>query len=261
MKIRIVTALCLVLLGAGGAFAGPYPLHTWELAPEVYHFTYKEPNVMKDTGMMYGITGSYAYHNNVMLKIEGRGAWGKVDYSSEDSGSTDNISDFTFEARLLAGYDIPLSSFSVLTPYIGFGYRYLYDDFGGHTTTAGRAGYDRASNYYYSPVGIMSLHSLGKGWSIGATAEYDVFWRGRQKSYMSDVPGYDNITNDQNRGYGARGSLLVQKSGKDFSILFEPFIRYWNISTSDATTDRAGRVWYEPDNNTTEAGARIGIRF
>ena len=38
-----------------------YKKHTFELAPEISYRTYKEPGVMKEKGMMYGLVGSYTY--------------------------------------------------------------------------------------------------------------------------------------------------------------------------------------------------------
>ncbi len=258
---KLLLALSLVILTAENAPAQIYPVHHWELGIEAYHFTYKEPDVMKDSGPMVGLAGSYEYHRKLMLKLEGRASWGQVNYSSETSGSTDNISDWTLEFRALAGYDVSLSPSLIVTPYLGIGYRYLYDDFGGHTTTTNAAGYDRESNYYYSPVGAVLLADLGNGWAGGITGEYDIFWWGRQKSHLSDVPGYYDIVNQQNRGYGARGSLLLRKKADGYSVTFEPFIRYWSIEDSETTTDPSRTTWVEPKNNTTEIGARLGVRF
>lgn len=261
MKKQIVLVICLIFLGTGTSLAEPYQTHTGELGMEIFQFTYQEPDFMKDTGLMYGIAGSYAYHRNWMLKFEGRGSWGQVDYTSNDSGDAHNINDWSLEFRFLAGYDFMPSKEVAITPYIGTGYRYLYDNFGGSWTSKNYYGYDRESNYFYSPVGVTALINLDNGWSLGATAEYDIFWWGRQKSYMSDVPGYYDIVNNQRTGYGARGSLLIQKKVNDVAFTVEPFIRYWNISDSDITTDPAGTSWYEPNNNTTEAGVLLGIKF
>lgn len=261
MKKQILLVMCLIFLGTGAAFAEPYQTHTREVGMEIFNFTYQEPDVMKDTGLMYGIVGSYAYHRNWMLKFEGRGSWGQVDYSSNISGEAHNINEWTLELRALGGYDFTFLKTVTITPYIGTGYRYLYDASDGVITTKNHYGYDREANYYYSPVGVTALIDLKNGWALGATAEYDIFWWGRQKSHLSDVPGYYDIVNQQKNGYGARGSLLIQKKIKKIAVMVEPFIRYWNISDSDYTTDAANRTWYEPGNNTTETGVRLGIKF
>ena len=41
---------------------------TWEIGPEISYIQYKESGV-KDKGMMYGIGGSYAYHNYINLPL------------------------------------------------------------------------------------------------------------------------------------------------------------------------------------------------
>jgi hypothetical protein len=35
-----------------------YKKHTFELGPEISYISYKEPGVMKEKGMMYGLVGS-----------------------------------------------------------------------------------------------------------------------------------------------------------------------------------------------------------
>jgi len=76
-----------VFVAVGSIFAQTkpgilYKKHTFELGPEISYITHKEPGVMKEKGMMYGLIGSYTYHNKIMLKAEGKGSVGKVDYSS-----------------------------------------------------------------------------------------------------------------------------------------------------------------------------------
>lgn len=257
---------CLIVFGADSAFAGQLKKHNAEFGPEVYHFRYEEPGLMEDKGWFYGINGSYTYHNKLMLKAEGRFSYGQVDYTSSGSGSIDNIDDYVFEFRGMGGYDFPASENSFVTPYIGIGYRYLNDDASGRISTTGHYGYERESNYIYSPVGIKLIADLQSSWSVGATAEYDIFWWGKQISYLSDVSrGYNNIENRQKKGYGARGSIKIEKNFKRGGFGVEPFIRYWNIKESE----RADLTWYgtkigeawEPKNKTTELGVNFLIRF
>jgi hypothetical protein len=59
MRKLLFLILCLMLLGCGKCFAEVPVKHTFELTPEIFYFTYKEPGVMKETGMMYGLLGSY----------------------------------------------------------------------------------------------------------------------------------------------------------------------------------------------------------
>ena len=238
--------------------------HIFEVAGEISYRSYREPDVAKEAGMMYGLAGSYTYHNKIMLKAEGRGSWGRVDYSN--SGDVNNIPDYMLEFRGLVGYDFIISKTSVITSYIGIGYRYLNDDISGRISTAGARGYERESNYFYSPVGAEFVTQLGNHWSIGETIEFDYLWWGKQKSHLSDVnPGFNDVENRQKEGYGLRGSITVEKKYKQLTFLAGPFIRYWNIkkSETESLTFNGTIVGtaYEPDNNSTEIGIRIGVKF
>jgi hypothetical protein len=199
-----------------------------------------------------------------MLSIEGKGSWGQVDY--ENSGTIDNINDYMLEFRGLGGYAFSVSRAITLTPYIGLGYRYLNDDMGGKISSTGAAGYERESNYLYSPAGLEALADLGGSWYLGVTAEYDIFWWGRQVSHLSDVNSdYNDLENEQHEGYGLRGSVRVQKKYGRASFAAEPFVRYWNIKKSDTAdwTYRGTRIGYgvEPKNDSTEIGLRLTVRF
>ena len=153
-----------------------------------------------------------------------------------------------------------------MTPFIGLGYRYLKDDMAGKITSTGAKGYLRESNYYYSPIGIEAVHVFDKGWSAGVILEYDYFWKGRQKTYLSNVlAGLNDIENDQNGGYGWRGSIIIKKQSDRVFYAIEPFIRYWNIDKSEVQnlTFRGaviGTAW-EPKNESTEIGVMFMIGF
>ena len=244
---------------------------TWQLGGEASYIKYEEPSLsMKEDGVMYGAAGSYSYRDwanpdvgNVMLKGEGKFSYGQVDYTG--SGTLDNLDDYMVEARGIGGYDFYAGEAGTMTPYFGFGYRYLYDDLRGITST-GAAGYRRESNYFYSPVGLTVLMDFKNNWSIDLTGEYDIFWKGIQKSRLSDAnPSFSDLENDQNDGYGVRGAIKISKSGEKFDLVFEPFIRYWNIKQSElSSVTFSGTivgVGYEPANHSTEYGIRVTARF
>lgn len=238
--------------------------HTWEIGPELSYIEYKEPDVMKEKGMMYGIGVAYSYHNNVMLKADAKFSYGWVDY--ENSGTLNNIDDIIFEIRAIGGYDFKISNSLTMTPFIGFGYRYLKDDMRGRITSTGAYGYERESNYYYSPIGIEAVYVFDKGWSAGVILEYDYFWKGIQKSYWSDVDsGNNDLENDQDGGYGLRGSIVIKKQSDRVFYAIEPFIRYWHIDKSDYEISTyygiANGIAWEPKNESTEFGVKFMIGF
>ena len=274
----ITTAICLLSFGmplsaqtereqGARVPAGSTPpggVHILEIAPEVYSFTYKEPDIMQEKGFMGAVGGSYTYHNDAMFKIEGRYFYGKVDY--ENSGKIDNIKDYGFEARLLGGYAFRPAKTLTITPFIGIAYRYLKDDVGGRISSTGAMGYSRESNYYYSPIGIEAVQIVSDRWSVGAILEYDYFWGGVQQTNLKDVDSsLSNLRNDQNSGYGLRASLVVKREADWGYVAIEPFIRYWKIdSSSEERITVSGMpigVGWEPNNYTTELGLRFGIGF
>jgi len=282
MKKLTVLTVCFVFLGVTICFAeeakqaGEKSRHSWELGPEISYIEYKEPDVMEEEGAMYGLAGSYTYRgwlppappeiNKVMLRVEGRVAFGEVDYTSPGSGEMENIDDYILEFRVLQGYDISLSKTYTVTPYLGFGCRYLNDDTSDMVTTTGAFGYERESQYVYSPIGMEIVNNLEHGWSLGGILEYDHFWIGRQKSHLSDaVAGFNDLTNDQKKGSGWRGSVKIQKKGKAVDFVIEPFIRYWNIKKSeDSNLTYAGVIvgfGYEPKNSSTEYGVKAAAKF
>ena len=237
----------------------------WEIGTEVSHISYREPGVMRERGLMYGISTSYTHHTNnkFMLKADGKFSYGRVKYKG--SGDMSGINDYILEARGLVGYDLSVSEGTTGIFYTGFGYRYLYDAFAG-TTSTGALGYDRESNYYYSPFGIDVETAINDNWSAGLVAEYDLFWFGVQKTHLEDAhPSLNTVKNDQKSGYGLRGSIRLQKKGEKVDYVIEPFIKYWNISDSDfAKVTFAGTTiatGWEPKNNSTEIGCKLAVRF
>jgi hypothetical protein len=239
------------------------PVHSFDIGLEAFYKEYKEPDVMNEKGMMYGLGLAYTYHDKVMFKASLLVAYGEVDY--ENSGKLDGIPDQHWELRALLGYDFAIDPTFYITPYFGLGYRFLRDDSSGMITTTGARGYNRESNYWYSPVGIALIKILPEGWTISAEAEFDYLWFGKQKSYLSDVSALlPDIENDQDQGYGLRASIRVEKKFVYTSFFVEPFVRYWNISRSDDTIVAGSGLFvygYEPKNNTTEIGALVGFKF
>lgn len=268
MKKLFALTICFVFVGVAGGQDEPVNLveslqkSTWEIGPEIYYFKYEEPGFNVEwEGMFYGLVGAYTSRDWVpaspeesapddkwMSRFEGRFAYGQVDYDGALSDGTpytiDNIDDYTLEFRLLLGPEFPKET-SMNTLYAGIGYRYLYDDFQ----------YARESNYLYIPIGLKTIGNLKNRWSFEATAEFDFFLLGQQNSHLSDI-GFVDIENEQDSGYGLRGSVRFQKHGKKTDFIIEPFIRYWNIDKSDVVLGG-----YEPENETLEYGIQLIWRF
>jgi len=245
----------------------PYPLlRRLDFGMEVSRFEYKEP-LMRERGNLWGIVGDYAFRpHDFMLKLDGRFSLGDLGYSSPVSGTLNGIRDYNVETRFAFGLDYKVSDKACFTPFVGVGFRYLFDGQGGKTTDVGAYGYDRESHYLYSPAGLESMFRLKAGWSLGLSGEYDILWHGWQYSKLGDIdPGFNTLANNQNKGWGTRGSLKVVKNLGKVDLSVEPFFRYWRIQQSNLTVITyygvPAEYGFEPNNRTIEWGSRLGIRY
>jgi hypothetical protein len=239
------------------------------LSFEMSRIEYKEPQsvlpwdhtalFMKEDGIMFGVSGDYAFFpKRFMLKLDGRFSVGQVDYFSPASGSFPDLRDYHLETRFSFGYVYRASESARLIPFAGIGYRYLVNKLG----EAEPGGYDRRTKYLYSPVGVEGTVILGNGWSIAATAEYDLFWRGWQYSEMGDYDAaLDTVVNTQEAGWGARVSATFIRNLGPVDFTFGPYIRYWDVDNSVINYYPDGTYVLEPFNKSKEWGGKVGIRF
>ena len=230
----------------------------WEIGAQVSDYHYEEPDIgTKIWGPRVGVTGAYTYASadHWFFKIDGRSAYGSLKY--EGSGTLDSIPDWIFEARAVLGKDyLPRGGIS-FSPFVGLGYRYLYNDLRG-TTSTGAVGYQRHSQYLYAPLGLTSRILVSAQWVLVPTIEYDYFIRGRQKTQFTDLGlGYSDANNTQDKGYGYRLSVMAEKG----SWAFGPWMQYWRIDDSDIVSIGSGVSGFEPKNETLEYGLELKYRF
>ena len=225
-----------------------------------YHYQYEEPTAaVHITGDKLGInpavTVNFGDQKAFFANLDFRYTFGGVDYKG--SGTLKNESDDMWELRGLLGRDFTWHDKVGLASFTGFGYRHLYND-GRGTTTTGALGYRRESEYLYIPIGIAPKFRLDGDSRIAGIAEFDYFVHGVQRSYFSDVSSAaPDISNQQNSGYGIRASLAYERGGWSIG----PFINYWKSQASRASFLGGGYYVYEPTNRTEEYGAQLKYRF
>lgn len=258
------------LLVAGVACAQDNALATktgQEIGVTLSDYKYSESGVsVKAAKLGIDYTGTYAVSDGWFVQGELRYADGKAKYNG--TGTKTGLPDWYYEIRGLVGKDFSFGDYT-LSPYAGLGYRYLFDDFRG-TTSTGAAGYRRESNYYTLPIGVNHRTKLSNNAQVLTTIEYDYLIRGRQETKLSDAVGYNGITalqdasNPQHKGYGWRLSSMYQVD--TWSI--GPYLTLWHINDSDKVSvtgtvlgvTGTAQVW-EPTNNTTEVGIKASYRF
>jgi hypothetical protein len=219
----------------------------WEAGVQGSQYHYEEPDFAKLVGA-YNFTDERHWFS----RIDGRVAYGKLKY--EGSGTMNDVPNWIGEIRAVAGKDFLFGETLALSPYAGFGYRYLYNDLRGYTST-GAAGYRRYSNYTYAPIGLTMRLAMGGRFVIAPTVEYDAFLQGRQQTKLADtgIAGVQNVSNDQSKGYGYRAYLMFEYG----HLAFGPWLHYWSIKDSEVSSTGL----FEPANWTREWGGEIRYRF
>lgn len=252
--IGIAAALC-----SAAAAAQRDPLATrggWEAGVQASTYKYEEPNFARLEGDRVGASGAYTFTaaNRAFSRLEGRFSYGELDYTG--SGTSQGEPDHLLELRALAGRDYRAGN-KVWAPYVGLGYRYLFADGRGVTST-GKLGYRRYSRYFYVPLGVALRIPLGERWVLAPRLEYDAFANGNQSTKLSDIsPLLPDINNRQSRGHGARAELMFEGPRWSFGL----WTHYWNIKDSDIQALTATIGLLEPGNTTRESGVEARLRF
>jgi hypothetical protein len=261
-RIRSFAMGIILVQAAAGLCEDLVPSTQFEFGAAAWYFEYKEPGLMTEKGPFVGFQASYTYRGplgaaleDALLRAEVRAGFGKVDYDGQLMDGTPysykGIDDVLIEPRFLVGRDFAIAAVRV-TPYVGAGYRRL-DDFEIHDP----AGYNRTSNYLYSPIGLETWQPMRGPWQIGGIIEYDLFWLGRQDTWLFDQP----LRNDQHSGYGLRSSIRFIREGDQYNLVLEPYVVYWNVKTSDVDYGPDDQGYVEPANHSIECGVRVGLRY
>ena len=233
-----------------------------EIGVTASSYKYTEPGniAIKAAKVGFDYSGTYAIGSEWPNRSDGwfvrgdmRFATGKGDYSGI-SGTLNNRPDWYYEIRGLIGKDFRFGDYT-LSPYAGLGYRYLFNDLRGVTST-GAGGYRRESNYTTIPVGVTHKMNLSNQAQLLTTAEYSFLARGRQESKLSDAnPAIQDVSHTQRSGYGLRLGTMVRFA--TWSV--GPSLILWHIKESDRASNAPLTV--EPRNNTYEIGVKALYHF
>ena len=220
--------------------------NTPEWNDEIYSYSYEEAAQLgKKSGRPFIGVGAQNFGNPGRngLIYETRISYGKTDSSGTaiQPGTTKNISTSVFSTELSWS-----QSFDNYNFFAGLGYRHLFDDWGGQTTSSGMSTYDRRTDKIYMPLGLMSYFENSGYLKV----QYNHLISGNQKSYTSVRGGaHHDHSYKQDNGFGLD---LEYAPDEKYSLFF----RYWDIDTSKVT-QYLGANAIIPDNDTTEFGAKI----
>lgn len=246
-KILLAVAFGVFAVSAQAAVA----TDGFTVGAQASRYEYDEPSVMREKGGLYGLNVGYTRHigaaDRVVVTGELSYAAGTADY---DGTGTMNTKVRNLEARALLGYDITVGSVTI-TPYTGLGFRVLYNDLRG-ISSSGAAGYRRTNTLAYVPIGANIGFTAGK-LPFVVNAEFDPVLHGNQRSNLSDTGlGLPDVSNGQKHGYAVRLGAMVRVS----KVSFGPYFRYFSMKDSEMNA-----IGYEPKNHTTEAGVQVKYHF
>jgi hypothetical protein len=258
--------------------------HDFTLGLESFKYHYGEKDkkgtdFIQLNGVMCGLNGSYqlTYRDRVFIRPEARVVYGHTDYNGfygNDPSRMNKIPSAIIEPRLLIGSPLKTTEKLTLSPYVGLGFRYKWDDSSDIIGTEGAPGLKRINKTWYVPLGSRFQYLINEQWSVQGFAEYDWFLSGRQSTYKKNVVPYP-IINKQKNGWGAKAELLLGRQFEEYLVAFGPYIHYWHIKKSNdvsgsrliknpftgITRKRPVRGVYEPDNITKEIGMKVNITF
>jgi hypothetical protein len=225
---------------------------------QLFDYKYEEPTVMNTKGTKMGVFVDLTSRtgNSWYWTLGGRYARGDVTYTG--SGTKKDNPDSLWELRFIWGRDLKVWKHA-LSPYAGVGYRTLYNDLRGVSST-GAVGYRRDSQYFYVPLGLTYRIPLGPIYRLSFNGEYDYFIEGRQKSYLMTDTGlwFDDPVNKQRKGHGTKFNIWFEKSNWAYGA----FVNHWDIGQSQINYYLGGASYvYEPANNTKEVGFQFKYQF
>lgn len=272
---RVVVGGCFMLacsLAAGSTspqLAEPNPVRiTHEAGLTLSDYKYSESGMSLTAtkiGVEYALT--FLLRDGWFVRGSLRGAAGDADYRG--TGNMNGLADLYYENRWGLGKHFVVGRHT-LSPDIGLGYRYLFNDLRGVTDT-GAVGYRRESQYLTARAGLRYNFLLPNGGAIESSVEHDRLIIGRQDSHLSDLEGrgpwtsVPDVVNYQYRGEGWRFSATYRRG--NWSV--GSYLHLWRIKDSDKehirvemTTGPENWTVCEPANNTREiGGVRVAYRF
>jgi len=278
-KIITVVSIAAILGGLGTTAqadtAGSESLKTPnsnEIGVTISQYEYKEPSLgVSLKAINWGVEyfGSRRINNDWFFIGGVDYNNGKQDYSSPGSGTLGGVPTYYVNAKLAIGRDFTFDNY-VLSPYVGYGYRYLQQNQAGLASSTGAIAYDRQSTYNYAPIGVIHRFQIDSKAKLVSTLEYDYLIKGSQFSGLSvlngraGVAGVPDVTNNQSSGYGVNFSVMY----KTDTWAVGPYYKYWNINQSDSVSAtvtiglrRFTGTVFEPANNTNEYGVKATYSF
>ncbi len=227
------------------------------------YWSYEElPDIMKDSGGLLGM--SYAHKNTsgfLYYEFSIEALYGKTTY--EGSTMTTNIplsfeqTNFMYMGQVWIGAQWDFSASTSVIPKIGYLYRKL-TDFDDDVL----GDYRRDQEYFVIPLGLDLIIQLSNGNKLGFTAWSSIDFKGKNKTYLTNIGGDRDPSFDQNEGSGfyLEGNYIFDM------YTVGGYLRSWQVEDSETgfatlPPPTGAGLFHEPKNETWAVGFKASVMF
>ncbi len=233
---------------------------TVRIGVDLHYFSYEEPGVMEESGLLHGLSGSFEHlaAYNLLIDLSTSIVAGDLKYDGKlinadgtESPLTIDTPNTIFNLKGAVGMLFQYGDFSVV-PYSGIGYRFLVDDL---EEASSIYGYTREQTYVYLPVGVGLSRRMQSSWLFDCYVEYRIMLDSYNRSHGGVLGG--SLVLPQNSGSGFSASVGLSRPGMGASkIQLESFIETWDIDASEVVNG-----YIEPENKSFLFGLRCSLCF
>lgn len=261
---KFLLLISLVFIGNTAQATNPFEEARQKVGGVLDYWKYREPGLMEDSGALLGV--EYEFRNVAYEKLayqfNAEFLFGKTNYEGADLNTG---SPLAFEQTNMVGMVqffmgplIETSGRLIIIPKLGLLYRKLIDrndEFAGD--------YQRDQVYTVIPLGIDFVLPLDSGAQWIFSVWQSIYFKGQNKTYLTDVGGDRDLTFDQDDGSGAEVSVTYSKDWWYVSAV----IRAWQVDDSEMKVATVPSLtpptntFLEPENETASIGGRFGLRF
>ncbi len=237
-----------------------------------YHETQNNEQVMKISGLMYGVQGGIthnvtssfrhslnaAYYTSANTRYDGHVCPNQGGRDQCQPYKVDSSDWFSF-AQYMINPRVQIDD-AIIGYNLGAGYRYLFND------VDSISAYRREQHYVYYLLGLDISAPLSPRVYASFMAQYRGLIKGWNKSYATDI-GWDyDLSFTQTRGSGYYLALRGDyKYNRNSSYFMKIYYEYWNILDSDFQTayqnGQSLGSYVEPNNYTHSIGVNVGLAF
>lgn len=243
----------------------PFESHRHKLGGVLDYWKYEEPGLMKDSGALIG--AEYDFRNVafdwISYEVNAEILAGRTNYEGQDLNSGTPLefqqTNTVGMLQFFVGPMIQTGADTFLIPKLGLLYRKLIDkddEFAGD--------YQRDQEYTVLPIGLDVVTHTASGGQWIFSAWISAYFSGKNKTYLTDVGGDQDLSFKQDDGKGSQ--LSVTYRHPTFWYI-TGMIRKWAVKDSETkvatlpSLTPPTNTFLEPENETTSVGVRFGWAF